>query len=127
MFKEIFIKLCNEKKESPSAVCKKIGITPATYSCWDENSVPRKTTLIKIAEYFNVSVNYLLGKESSPTIVLSNEEQELILAYRSQSEEGKKIIRRSLGIEEPTNNKVNLDPKSELQIDMSKAFTKTTT
>lgn len=127
MFKEIFIKLCNEKKESPSAVCKKIGITPATYSCWDEKSVPRKTTLIKIAEYFNVSVDYLLGKESSPTIILSDEERDIILAYRSQGEEGKKIIRRSLGIEESTNQKKILDLKSELQIDMTKAFTKTTT
>ena len=127
MFKEIFDKLCAKKGVAPTVVCKTIGLSNAAYSCWDENSVPRKTTLIKIAEYFNVSVNYLLGKESSPTIVLSNEEQELILAYRSQGEEGKKIIRRSLGIEEPTNQKKISDLKSELQIDVSKAFTRTTT
>ena len=70
MFKEIFIKLCSERNLSPSFVCREVGITPATYSGWDENSVPRKTTLLKIAEYFGVSTAYLLGdkvKENTPS------------------------------------------------------------
>lgn len=129
MFKEIFIKLCNEKKESPSSVCKKIGITPATYSCWNENSIPRKTTLIKIAEYFNVSVDYLLGKESTSTITFSDEEQRLILAYRNQTEEGKKMVRKLLDMEEPTNRVIDdvSDPTSAIgdtsQALLRKAFT----
>lgn len=126
MFKEIFDKLCAKKGIAPTVVCKTIGLSNAAYSCWDANSVPRKTTLIKIAEYFNVSVDYLLGKESSPTIILSDEERNIIVAYRSQSEEGKKIIRRSLGIEEPTNQKIFSDPKPELQTNLTKAFIKTT-
>lgn len=70
MFKEIFIDLCNKKKESPSAVCKKVGITPATFSCWTEDSIPRQATLRRIAEYFGVSVDYLLGaeQEKKPTV-----------------------------------------------------------
>ncbi len=63
MFKEIFIKLCNQKGVSPSAVCREVGITPATFSCWTDESVPRKATLMRISEYFNVSVDYLLGKD----------------------------------------------------------------
>ena len=75
MFKKIFINLCAERGEAPSAVCKKIGISAAAFSQWDESTVPRKVTQIKIAEYFGVSVDYLLGKVEKP--VASEELSEL--------------------------------------------------
>ena len=69
-FKQKFIELCNENGVSPSKVCAKIGITPASYSCWTDKSVPRKTTLMKTSAYFGVTVDYLLGntdiKEKAP-------------------------------------------------------------
>lgn len=61
MFKENFIRLCNSRNESPSSVCRKVGIAPATFSCWTDESVPRKATLMRIAEYFGVSVETLTG------------------------------------------------------------------
>lgn len=64
MFKETFINLCNDRKESPSFVCRKVGIAPATFSCWTDESVPRRATLQRIADYFGVSTDYLLGKEN---------------------------------------------------------------
>ena len=63
MFKKRFIDLCNQRNVSPSSVCRVIGIAPATFSCWTETSVPRRATLQKLADYFNVSVDYLLDKE----------------------------------------------------------------
>lgn len=66
MFKEIFIRLCNQKGESPSSVCRKVGIAPATFSCWTSESVPRKATLMRIADYFGVTVSYLLGVVDDP-------------------------------------------------------------
>lgn len=62
MFKKIFIDLCNSKKESPTAVCMKLGLSNAAFSSWTDNTVPRKATLQRIADYFGVSVDYLLGK-----------------------------------------------------------------
>lgn len=62
MFKNIFTKLCNEKGIAPTTVCQHIGLSNAAYSCWDENTVPRKTTLLKLADYFGVTTDYLLGK-----------------------------------------------------------------
>lgn len=59
MFKTNFINLCNRKGESPSHVCKEVGITPATFSCWTDESVPRKATLMRIADYFGVTVESL--------------------------------------------------------------------
>ena len=63
MFKKIFIKLCNENNIAPTAVCQQIGLSNAVFSKWDDASVPRKATLYKIADYFGVTVDYLLGKE----------------------------------------------------------------
>ena len=62
MFKQIFIKLCSERGESPTAVCKKIGITSAAFSQWSDTTIPRKVTQQRAADYFGVSVDYLLGK-----------------------------------------------------------------
>lgn len=65
MFKKNFIKFCSDKNLSPSAVCKAVGLSNAAYSRWDESSVPRETTLLKIADYFGVTVDELLA-ESLP-------------------------------------------------------------
>lgn len=66
MFKEKFIRLCNERGEPPTVVCQKIGITSSAFSKWTDESVPRKATLMRIADYFGVSVSYLLGVEDDP-------------------------------------------------------------
>lgn len=63
MFKEIFINLCNKKGVAPSAVCMQLGLSNATYSKWTDDSIPRRATLQKIADYFGVTVNELLGDE----------------------------------------------------------------
>ena len=67
MFKKIFIDLCNSKGESPTAVCKALGLSAATFSCWTDDSVPRRATLQRMADYFGVTVDYLLGKEKKPS------------------------------------------------------------
>ena len=81
MFKEIFIRLCNERGEPPTVVCHKIGVTSSAFSKWTDESVPRKATLMRIADYFGVSTDYLLGnveldlqhfaeKEKEPTVTV---------------------------------------------------------
>ena len=73
MFKQRFIRLCNERGVSPSAACSAIGLSNATFSCWTDESVPRKATLTRIADYFGVSVSYLLGLTDEPSVVLSDQ------------------------------------------------------
>lgn len=67
MFKKIFVRLCNERGEPPTVVCRKLGLSGAAFSEWNENSVPRRATLERVADYFGVSVEYLLGKQSRQT------------------------------------------------------------
>lgn len=68
MFKQNFIKLCIERDVAPTTVLRHIGLSNATFSCWTDESVPRQTTLKKIADYFGVSPeNLLRGPEEKVT------------------------------------------------------------
>ena len=50
------------------------------FSYWEnKNSVPNGATLAKISEYFNVSTDYLLGKDDIKNRPASNEDVERIL------------------------------------------------
>ena len=73
MFKEKFIRLCNERGEPPTVVCQKIGVTSSAFSKWTDESVPRRATLHRIADYFGVSTTYLLGLTDEPSVVLSDQ------------------------------------------------------
>ena len=66
MFKENFIRLCNQRGVAPTVVCKEIGLSDAVYSKWTDKSIPRRATLMKIADYFGVTVDDLLNEEKAP-------------------------------------------------------------
>lgn len=66
MFKENFIRLCNQRGVAPTVVCSAVGLSNATFSCWTDKSIPRRATLMKIADYFSVTVDDLLRDEKAP-------------------------------------------------------------
>lgn len=66
MFKKNFINFCNKKGIAPTVVCQEIGLSTAVYSKWTDESVPRKTTLIKLADYFGITVEELLSDDPTP-------------------------------------------------------------
>ena len=74
---ERIIELCNARKITPYRMCKDIGMQPSVIT--DLKMGRKKTvhaeTAGKIAEYFNVSTDYLLGKEKSPAIKDNDEAQ----------------------------------------------------
>lgn len=64
MFYDIFSKLCQERGIKPSKAADECGINKSNVSNWKNNGyIPRGDALKKLATYFNVSVDYLLGKE----------------------------------------------------------------
>lgn len=63
MFYEIFVELCRRKGVSPSFVVQEIGLSKPNAVYWKRGSIPKGDTLQKLADYFGVSVDYLLGKE----------------------------------------------------------------
>lgn len=70
MFFDVYKALCAEKDMSPNGVAKEIGIASPSVTQWKHGSTPRPAVLQRIAEYFGVSVSYLLTgeeqKESPP-------------------------------------------------------------
>ena len=71
---------------------KAIGVSSGNFSDWSAGrSSPRLETAIKIADYFNVSLDYLCGREEkfpSP----SPDAFELIRIYDSLGKEGKTVV-----------------------------------
>lgn len=61
MFFENFRKLCAEIGKSPNKVAKELSISSGAVSEWKKGRVPQNATQLKIANYFGVSVDYLLG------------------------------------------------------------------
>ena len=67
-FYDIFIKLCNEKGVKPSPMLESIGIQKTAATNWKKRrSKPTDANLQKIANYFNVSVEYLKGEQEQAT------------------------------------------------------------
>lgn len=63
MFLDKFQTLCKNNETKVRAVAKELGIGSSTVSKWLNGSTPRLEHIIMIAEYFNVSLDYLAGNE----------------------------------------------------------------
>lgn len=69
MFYDCFNRLCARKGVSTSRAAEDIHLSRSTVSKWKTGSVPSGATLQKLAEYFDVSTDYLLrGEPTSPEI-----------------------------------------------------------
>ena len=92
MFWENFYGLCHSKQMSPNGVAKEIGISSGAITAWKQGKVPHHDTLIKIANYFGVSVDYLLGNEKQPEApdLADTEMQDVIIYNRN----GKTVRKR---------------------------------
>ena len=65
MFYDILKKLCKEKNVSPSRAATECGISRSTVTWWKQHKTsPNSEQISKLANYFGVSIDYLLGKES---------------------------------------------------------------
>jgi transcriptional regulator with XRE-family HTH domain len=63
-FWNIFFDLCREKGKAPNTVAKELGISSASITWWKKGERnPSQRTLKAIADYFGISVSYLLGYE----------------------------------------------------------------
>ncbi|WP_231176016.1 helix-turn-helix domain-containing protein [Helicobacter pylori] len=67
MFYDNYLRLCNSVRKTPSAVALEIGLTKPSVSRWKSGSMPTDATLQKVADYFGITVDELLGKEKQPT------------------------------------------------------------
>lgn len=79
MFWNAFFDECKRQKTSPNAVCKAIGLSNAVATGWKNGTLPKADILCKLADYLNVSVDYLLDRELHESVVLHNPELSRIM------------------------------------------------
>ena len=96
MFYGRLLELCRENGKKITPVIRELGLSTGGIARWRNGSSPDGDTLYKVAEYFDVSVDYLLGRETSE---LSKKERELIKAYRNASNEVHEIIDGILNVD----------------------------
>lgn len=72
MFYDIFKQLCEDKGITPTKASVEIGFSKGSVSYWKKrynegnDAKPDSYTAAKIADYFGVSVDYLLGRTDDP-------------------------------------------------------------
>ena len=68
MFFERFNELSKKENTSVNAVAKEIGLSSGSLTAWKNGTDPNINSIIKIAQYFNVSTDYLLGLTDNPKV-----------------------------------------------------------
>lgn len=68
MFWDNFVLLCNQVGKSANAVAAEIGFkSSGTVTGWKEGKIPYERNLRKIADYFGVTVDDLIGDDAAKT------------------------------------------------------------
>ena len=91
---EIYQKLLDMNGVKSADVARATGISNMTFSDWKKGkSTPKMDKIEKIAKYFGVTTDYMMGKKSEvPSSPMADEHLELIKLYSSLSEADQKAI-----------------------------------
>lgn len=65
--------LCEERNMTVNELVKILDLSSGSPTAWKNGTVPRNATLIKIADYFGITTDYLLGKENKKAPTVSSE------------------------------------------------------
>lgn len=68
VFFQRFYELCRRNGTSPNAIREELGASSGSITAWKRGVLPRPAMVAKIADYFGVTVDYLLGNAESNTI-----------------------------------------------------------
>lgn len=86
MFWERFYNLCLEHGTKPNPVAEQVGISSGLITKWKHGATPNTEALVKIADFFDVSVDYLLGKSTEPDKTGNTELEEYLEELRTRPE-----------------------------------------
>ncbi len=92
MFDRIFIDFIQSKGITAYKVAKETGISQGQMNEYKNGKrTPTAENLVKIADYLDCSIDFLLGRTKAP-LSEPEDEHRLIQAYRKLTEDGKKAI-----------------------------------
>lgn len=96
MFIEILKKLMRDKGVSNNKLLTDLGLNKSSILNWEKRgTIPSGETLEMIADYFDVSVDYLLGKTDDPTpsgTEMTEEEKNILGLLHKMSEDELKTV-----------------------------------
>lgn len=72
-FYETFLSLCAKANITPSAAAEMIGLSRSSVNGWKNGKMPRESTLERIAQLFNTSLEVVKGLENQENIELNKE------------------------------------------------------
>ena len=84
MFYDTFLYLCNQAGVSPSAAVVDMGFQKSVATRWKNGTVPRDANLMKVADYFGVTTDYLLTGETKKSPASSLTEDEEMMEYLNE-------------------------------------------
>lgn len=109
MFYDVFKRLCDEKGVSCNRAATEMGLSNATATKWKKTgATPSGDTLSKIAVYFDVSIDDLLGNEEKPAPESQNG-----LSIKEQKDIARKLEKMMDELEESGDLMFDGDPASE--------------
>ena len=99
-FYEKYLCLCNSINKSPSAVALELKIGKPSVTRWKNGATPRDATVLKIADYFGVTVTELMAgvgeQENAPATEgegISEERKALLdIVYSLTDEQCRKLL-----------------------------------
>lgn len=124
MFDDRLRKMREQKNLNMRQTAQHLGVPYTTYVGYEKNErEPNSEILILLADFFDCSVDYLIGRKVSPKSdskrqntkydVLNLDEKTHIKKYRTLDEHGKKIVNNILDIE---HERCTADKKEEKYI-----------
>lgn len=94
-FQDVFKELRIENNLSQDKIAEELDVSPALISKWERNaSTPAPEMLEYIADYFNVSIDYLVGRSKYKNLENENTEIDNVLfsKVKDLSDEDKKAV-----------------------------------
>lgn len=98
MFINILEQLMKENNISEYKLTQELALSKSAIWNWRQGCQPAADKIVKLADYFEVSTDYLLGRESDSGIIntnanLTEDESEIISLYRKMSFQDKNQLR----------------------------------
>ncbi len=66
LFYENYVKYCKQIGKSKTEVAKQIGKSSKSVTGWKNGAIPRNDTQKKLADYFGISIEELMGTKKEP-------------------------------------------------------------
>lgn len=91
-----FEALCMKKGLRPqsSEILQMAGVSSPAVTAWKKGSEPKADALVRMAKYFDVSVDYLVGYSDEPTrgAIRSTPDERLLDAFHQLNAEGQDLV-----------------------------------